>query len=314
MKEIKIYTDEFLWHCEYEKGLSSQTLKAYSLDLKQFLRFLSTKNELYHFKQIDKVVIREYIQILTSNNKVKTVKRKIASLKACFNYLEFEERISLNPFHKMRVNIKEPFKLPTVMTISEVKKIFKVIYRARNRCKQGENHAYQAIVRDIAVLELLFITGIRVSELCNLKSKNIDINNGLVKINGKGNKERIIQICNPESKNALNEYKKLFLTPDKSNYFFLNRLNKRLSEQSVRYMIKRYVKETKLKTNITPHVFRHTFATTLLEADVDIKYIQHLLGHSSIMTTQIYTHVSKKKLRHILLTKHPRRSFSTDDF
>ncbi len=99
-----------------------------------------------------------------------------------------------------------------------------------------------------------------------------------------------------------------------SEYFFINRLNKRLSEQSVRFMIKKYIKKAKLEKNITPHVFRHTFATMLLDANVDIKYIQHLLGHSSIMTTQIYTHVSKKKQRQILLTKHPRKSFSVNDF
>jgi len=153
-----------------------------------------------------------------------------------------------------------------------------------------------------------FATGVRVSELCNLRPEDVDLRNGKIKVLGKGGKERVIQICQAEALSALREYYRLFSPAIKNRFFFfINRLGSPLSPQSVRLMVRGYSQKAGISKPVTPHTFRHTFATLLLEEDVDIKYIQHLLGHSSISTTQIYTHVNSVKQKKILATKHPRR-------
>ena len=169
---------------------------------------------------------------------------------------------------------------------------------------------YNLLVRDIVTIEILFSTGIRVSELSNLKKNEINIKQGIIKIFGKGSKERIIQICDKEVLLLLKEYCILFKIKDnETKYFLLNRLNNNFSEQSIRAMIHKYEEKLGLK-NITPHMFRHSFATLLLEEGVDVRYIQNMLGHSSISTTQIYTKVNTKHQRKLLNTKHPRRTLN----
>jgi site-specific recombinase XerD len=161
--------------------------------------------------------------------------------------------------------------------------------------------------RDIAVIELLFATGIRISELCSLKPSDIDLESQNVLIYGKGSKERMIQIGSMDVINALTEYQAIYKNEiENCNYYFVNRRKQKLSEQSVRFMIKKHTNIAAINQHITPHMFRHSFATLLLEEDVDIRYIQKMLGHSSITTTQIYTHVSIEKQKDILTTKHPR--------
>ncbi|HWZ22092.1 MAG TPA: tyrosine-type recombinase/integrase, partial [Cytophagaceae bacterium] len=240
----------------------------------------------------------------------KTVKRKIASVKAFFNFLEFEDRITISPFRKMKIQIREPKNLPNVMNIHEIENILKSVYKEKSIMNEINNYSYQEKVRDVAVIELLFATGIRVSELTGLTEEHVNISTGQIKVRGKGNKERIIQVCNFEVLKSLNEYYELFQDKIKKcdGYFFINRIHKKLSEQSVRYLVKKYAKSAGLERRITPHVFRHSFATLLLEENVDIKYIQHMLGHSSIMVTQIYTHVNGEKQREILSQRHPRRN------
>ncbi|GHV56233.1 hypothetical protein FACS1894182_02370 [Bacteroidia bacterium] len=214
----------------------------------------------------------------------------------------------------MKIRLKEPQTLPTVMTIDEVKKILMLLSKERKNNKQQENYIYKAQTRNLAIIELLFATGIRVSELCNLKANNVDIKQGFIKVFGKGSKERMIQICHSETLSVLKSYYTLHKNQIHNNgVFFINRLNAPLSTQSVRLLIKSYVKKAGLVKKITPHTFRHTFATLLLEEDVDIKYIQNLLGHTSIVTTQIYTHVSSEKQKKILSAKHPRRKLKLNE-
>lgn len=309
MDTIKNAIKDFMLHCQFEKNLSEKTIKAYKMDLNQFLIFLKRNKFSFKLTAIDKNTLKEFIKCI-SNKKAKTIKRKIATLKAMFNYLEYEDEILINPFRKMRIQIKEPFNLPVVLTYNEVFKIFKYVYQLKNKHKDRNKYSYYEITRDIAILELLFATGIRVSELCNLKTNNIDKNFDSILVNGKGRKERVIQICNKEIKSALKEYCDLFsIRKNGIECFFINRLNNPITDQSVRFMIKKYTSHFMFQKNITPHTFRHTFATLLLEEGVDLRYIQHLLGHSSIMTTQIYTHVNNKKQKQILQTKHPRRKF-----
>lgn len=160
------------------------------------------------------------------------------------------------------------------------------------------------IIRDIAVSELLFATGMRVSELCLLQPHNLDLYNKTVLIFGKGAKERVLQIGSEEVMRAVREYINCFKAEiESSNFLFVNRRGQRLSEQSVRFMIATYCRIANISLHITPHMFRHSFATFLLEGDVDIRYIQKNLGHSSITTTEIYTHVSMQKQKEILNNK-----------
>lgn len=307
MLTISDAISDFLSHCKVEKNLTEKTITAYKTDLNQFRRFALGKDYASCIKLITKVELRSYIESLSSL-KPKSIKRKVASLKAMFNYMEYEDSLVINPFRKMRITIKEVKELPSVMDLAEVTKLFQVLYDdPALKCDQN-SYSYGRAITQIAVVELLFGTGGRVSEISNLRSNHINLNSGTITIMGKGRKERIIQICNPDSIRILRHYSELFKADiDAIGYFLVNKYHKKLSDQSIRIFVKKVAKSLKRVKNVTPHVFRHSFATLLLEQDVDIKYIQSMLGHSSISTTQIYTHVSKAKQRQILLDKHPRR-------
>ena len=306
MSQIEKAINDFKFHCQYEKNLSSNTLKCYWNDLSQFQGIIKERdfNQLEH---LDKNFIKNYLKILTLKYKPKSVKRKIACIKAMFIFWEFEDIILINPFRKIKIRIKEPKKLPTVLTKKEIFKLFRLIYRLKGELPSKNTYSYRQIIKDIAVLELLFSTGIRVSELCNLDRENIDLKEGVLKVLGKGNKERIIQICNKETLSSLKEYKNTYINKiNSAGAFFVNRLSNRMTPQSVRILITRHISKCHFSKHITPHTFRHSFATLLLEKEVDIYYIQKLLGHSSINTTQIYTQINQNKLRQVLLKKHPR--------
>lgn len=310
MEALHKTVEEFIFHCRFEKNLSDHTLKAYKLDLKQFLSFIKSRVKKITIHKIDKSLLRQYLQHLQETQKVKTVKRKIATLKALFNFLEFEDQIEANPFRKMRIKIREPLQLPGVLTLEEVKTLFQTVYRIKQDCLERESYAYRSIVRDVAVFELLFATGVRVSELCHLRKEHVSLSQRAIRVNGKGSRERVIQLCSIDIIRLLQEYIELFHPAGfHFSYFFINRLGNRLSEQSVRFMIKKYVSQCGINKSVTPHMFRHTFATLLLEEGVDIRYIQQLLGHSTITTTQIYTHISNPHQQEILTTRHPRNSF-----
>ena len=238
----------------------------------------------------------------------KTVKRKIASLKAYFHYLEFKEIIDHNPFNKIQVHFREPAKLPRIIPLLTMEKLLITIYAQRYNAKT--DHQKRSALRDAAVTELLFATGIRISELCALKKEDVNLYDGTILIYEKGAKERHIQLRNKAVVKILEEYKDNFQAEIKNcNHFFANQSGKPLSDQLVRRMINKYSTLAGIDLHITPHMFRHTFTTSLLDADVDIRYIQEMLGHSSINVTEIYTHVAIEKQRDILTSKHPRENF-----
>jgi integrase/recombinase XerD len=311
MVSISQAITDYLNHCKFEKNLSPKTVKAYSIDLRQFNAFISDHYPKIELELISKVEIRLYVAFI-STLKPKSIKRKIASIKALFNYLEFEDLILVSPLRKMNIRIKEPRMLPAVMNISEISKIYKAAFRYKKKLKDESRYSFLEALRNTVVLELLFNTGARVSEIADLKPEQINVLTGVIKLKGKGDKERIIQICNGESLNTIQKY--FTLWRDKitnAGYFLVNRLGNKLSDQSIRNLIKSLKVEAGIAKRVTPHTFRHSFATLLLEKDVDIKYIQAMLGHSSIMTTQIYTHVNSKKQRQILALKHPRKEIVT---
>ena len=293
----------FLNHCKIRKALDDKTIKAYKIDLRQFAQFTDNK--------FSKDVICQYIDMLHEKYKPKTIKRKIASVKAFTHYLIIEEVIEINPFNKIEISFKEPTMLPKTIPLNVINSILAHAYDSLSQVKT--EYQKRCTTRDIAVLEILFATGARVSEICNLIPSSVDLTNHTIKIFGKGSKERMIQIENPDVLKALQEYYILFQEDIKSSgFFFVNKLHTRLTEQSVREIICKYTAMTEYDIHVTPHMFRHSFATLLLEEDVDIRYIQKLLGHSSIITTQIYTYVAMSKQKEILSTKHPRNRIKVD--
>ncbi|MCL2079516.1 MAG: tyrosine-type recombinase/integrase [Oscillospiraceae bacterium] len=299
-KEIAAYLD----HCKHHKKLNAKTIKAYSIDLAQFR---------IHIKEVEKRVTKSeisgYIKHLHENYSPKSAKRKLASIKAFFNYLDFEERIDTNPIAKIRTKFQEPKVLPRTIPIKAIENILTTAYKNLDTAKTADE--VRTAQRDIAIIELLFATGMRVSELCSLRLRDVNLDDGSIKIMGKGAKERIIQIGNDEVLEAIQQYKESFLVSiNEVGFFFVNRRGLRLNEQSVRSMIRRLCIQADINIHITPHMFRHSFASLLLEEDVDIRYIQCMLGHSSIQTTQIYTQVTTEKQRRILSEKHPRNRFT----
>ena len=288
--------EQYLEFCKYRKELNRNTLKAYRIDLEQYLSFIKKDFLL-------KARIEEYITELHKKYKQKTVKRKIASIKAFYRYLEEEERLEgSNPFTKIRVKFKEIESLPRIIPRNDIERLLNHMYDVM---KQSGQEA--TIYRDLAVIEMFFATGARVYEISNLKIQDIDLDNGIIKLFGKGSKERYVQIGSPEVLEVVKEYYRLNQQEiDKSGFFFVNRQGKRFSEQSIRRMIRKYSCQAGISIHITPHMFRHSVATYLLEEGVDIMYIQKILGHSSIKTTQIYLHIASKKQMEILKERHPR--------
>lgn len=316
MNNLQNTIDNYLLYCASQKMLDKKTLKAYRIDLKQFLLIMqkmdiadTVKNDV---EDISQEHLENYIALLHANYKPKTAKRKIASLKAFFHYLEYRDIITKNPFNKIHTKFREPVTLPRTIPLHSVELLLATLYHQRG-CASTPFEK-KCILRDIAVIELLFATGIRISELCSLRTCNVNLSDRVILIYGKGSKERKIQIGNDDVAHILSEYQLEFAAAIQNcGYFFVNRTGQRLSDQSVRRLINKYVNLAHIDQHITPHMFRHTFATSLLEADVDIRYIQEMLGHSSINITQIYTHVAMSKQRDILTTKHPRNYFRVEE-
>ena len=307
MSTLESYIVEYLEYCECRKRLDEKSLKAYRIDLTQYCTFVCESGDC-----LSKNTVDSFITNLHKQYKPKTVKRKIASLKAFFHYLEYKDLLKENPFSKLDVHFREAKLLPKTIPFHSIQQFLSVLYKQ----KQLANSEYQlhCSIRDIAVIELLFATGMRISELCSLKPSDIDLQNNTVLIYGKGAKERILQLGNPEVISALTLYQETFKEDISCcGYFFVNRLKHKLSDQSVRFMIKHYTRLAGIEQHITPHMFRHSFATLLLEQDVDIRYIQKMLGHSSISTTEIYTHVSNNKQKDILVNKHPRNLMNVNN-
>ena len=300
MKAFNNHIAEYLEYCEYRKRLNAKTLKAYRIDLKQYELFCSDATDCTSKNTVD-----QFITDLHKHYKPKTVKRKIASLKAFFHYMEYQEQLSENPFTKIDTRFREAKLLPKAIPFHSIQTFLSTMYAHKEQAES--EYQLRCCIRDIAVIELLFATGMRISELCSLKPSDVDFESNNILIYGKGSKERIIQLGNQDVLNALILYQETFKNDiEICGYFFVNRLQHRLSDQSVRFMVNRYAELAGISQHITPHMFRHSFATLLLEQDVDIRYIQRMLGHSSISTTEIYTHVSNAKQKDILINRHPR--------
>lgn len=301
-------TESFLFHCRYEKNLSPHTLRAYAIDLRQFGASLAARPASTVVEALGKAEIRDYIRGLFNRFAAKTVKRKVATLKALFNYLEREDVISVTPFRRLDVRIKEPRRLPRIVSLLDLTALLRHLYASKEQSTDRESEEYRLAVRDIATLEVMFATGARVSEVCGLVCGAVNLQLGRLQIYGKGGRERTLSLGNGETLHAVREYHELCRAGAGAGEPFLqSRIGRALSPQSVRAMLRRRGAAAGLTAVVTPHMIRHSVATMLLEAGVDIRNIQQLLGHSSILTTQLYTQVDDTAQRRILADKHPRR-------
>ena len=298
MQKLSNEIENYLRVCADAKGLSPLTLKAYKIDFKQFSTFMDGKDCL------SKECLCEYIEHLHRRYKPKSAKRKVASIKAFYHYMEMEDMIEINPFHKIKVKYKEPFVLPKIIPLPDVQSILRYAYQIYHNAKT--DYQYESRLRNIIILEFLFSTGMRVSETSNLKIEDLNLSSNTIMIHGKGSKERMSCILNKDISKLMKHY--LTIRKYNSEYAFTNKLGKQYSDQSIRNMVNSYAQAAGVTLHITPHMFRHTFATALHDEDVSLRYVQQLLGHSSIVTTQIYTHISTNKIKHIF-EKHPRNKF-----
>ena len=286
-KLISTYLD----YCKTHKRLSSHTIRAY-------------KNDLMQFYNSDYDNVESYIEHLTQSNiKTNTLRRKIACMKVFYNYLKYQNIIEENPFNQLRFQFRIEKILPKTIPHDILKSIF--IYLEQKVIVSKTDYQKQKAERNLLIISLLLSTGIRISELCHIHLKDINLSNKTLHIIGKGKKERILFLGDQKTFNLLETY--INKTRNESNDFLFpgKHSPKPLSEQSVRLILKRIVEQNSLSKTITPHMFRHSFATMLLDSDVDIRYIQQILGHSSISITQIYTHVSHSKQREILSSFNP---------
>lgn len=286
-KLISTYLD----YCKTHKRLSSHTIRAY-------------KNDLMQFYNSDYDNVESYIEQLTrSNIKTNTLRRKIACMKVFYNYLKYQNIIEENPFNQLRFQFRTEKVLPKTIPYDILKNIF--IYLERKVIVSKTDYQKQHAERNLLIISLLLSTGIRISELCHIHLKDINLSNKTLHIIGKGKKERILFLGDQITFSLLETYINNYCFQP-GNYLFSGKYSfKPLSEQSVRLILNTLVKQHNLTTPITPHMFRHSFATMLLDSDVDIRYIQQILGHSSISITQIYTHVSHSKQKEILSSFNP---------
>ena len=295
MQTLSSLIADYLEVGEYEKQLSPDTIKAYRIDLRQFLEFTGDVWP-------DKDVLNQYIKHINQTFAPRSVKRKLASVRAFYHEMELNGELDENPFDKLHIRIQSPKQLPRIIPEQVVQALLQSAYDSyMPGCRET--------LRDIVVLELLFSTGLRVSELCALSKDSFQLGDSELRllIYGKGRKERIIQITTAELLHLLKIYYSEFSREiEEQESILFNRRGRPISPQSVRRIINRYLKQIDVNSHITPHMFRHTFATSLLEAGMDIRYIQSLLGHSSISTTQIYTHVTARQQTLLLAEKHPR--------
>lgn len=323
MSELRKWASSFLLHCKQQRRLADHSIRGYSIDLRMFIEYLeNTVPPVTECDQVTRKTLESYVASISEKYKVKTIKRKMACLHSFFSYLEDREMISENPFLKFRLRLREGHKNPQSLTVPEMNRFLLAVYNddyapsAASRLDQLRNMNKPFLrtlngdffwCRDAAIVELLFAMGLRVSELCGLRIEDYDEIEHSFYINGKGGRERTLYLENAEALCVLDNYllmRRAIITDH--SYIFITRFREKMSAQGVRNLITKYAKNAGINKNVTPHVFRHSFASLLLESGVDIKYIQEFLGHSTISTTQIYLHTSDEEKRRILATKHPR--------
>lgn len=289
------YIDKYLEYLKVERKYSNKTILSYKDDLIEYNEFLG--NNFTNILNIDMNIVNNYMKYLYDRKITKSsISRKLSSIRGLYNYLVREDIIKENHFNKIQ-NPKRELYLPKFLKDEELDKIFSVC-----------NYNNPTEERDTLIIELLYATGVRVSELVNIKIKDINREEKLIKVLGKGNKERIV-IYNNHTKKALDTYLKdgyNYFNKKSSEYLILNKNGNKLSERYIREIINKKVSQASLDIKISPHTLRHTFATDILENGADLMTVKELLGHESLNTTSIYTHITNEQIKKTYNLAHPR--------
>ena len=289
---IDTYINEFTEYLIIDKKYSENTIKAYNNDLKKFKNFIKNKT----INNLDENSIKDYIKYLNKeNNDTKTISHNISTLRSFYKFLLIEKKVNKNPMEYIELP-KTKKSLPKTLSIEEIDKLLDI------------NLTDAFSFRNKAMLELMYSSGLRVSELINVKIHDIDVSNCIIRIMGKGSKERIVPLGDYAIKYIelyLKEYREKLIKRELNDYLFLNNHGNKMTRQGFFKILKQIAKEKNIKTEFSPHTLRHSFATHLLNGGADLRSIQEMLGHSDISTTQIYTHVSKEKLKENYNNFHP---------
>ena len=294
---METHFHDFLTMLRVERNVSTHTIDAYKRDINQYLMYLGDL-DIKNLSDVKSTHIRDYIRILSDGGMAPaSISRIISSIRTYYRFLSSENILDENPVLLIN-NPKLPKKLPDVLSEKEISLIINAI--------QESSQFYQ---RDKAIIELLYSCGIRVTELCNLEMSNLFIDEDLIRVMGKGNKERLLPL-GIRSKKYLDDYIKhsrnSHIKKSGSSFVFVSRNGNQLTRAMINIILNKWTQVSGLKKSVSPHKLRHSFATHLLEGGADLRFVQALLGHSDISTTQIYTHIDKHYLKEVYKIHHPR--------
>ncbi len=297
--QYKSILEGFLNYMLIERNFSVNTRESYSNDLKRYLLFMQHRSK--PIGTITPAQINDFIkELYTIGLEASSMARNISAIRSFHKFLVTERAIDINPAENLHLP-KQSRYLPTVLTVSETLRLLETPVTQTLRGKY--------FLRDKAMLELLYATGIRVSELVNLQQQNLYLESGFIRIFGKGSKERLVPVGHSAIE-WINKYKTelrfVLVKNNSDDYLFLNAHGIKLTRMALFAMVRKYAVIAGIEKNISPHTFRHTFATHLLEGGADLRAVQEMLGHSSIVTTQIYTHIDRSFIKEVHKTFHPR--------
>ncbi len=294
---MKYLLKDFEYYLKNERGSSQNTIKSYLADLNQYAVFLEKYHDITKPKFIDKKHIEGYLKSLKKRISTKSMARKLTAIKGFHHFLTLEKEVEIDVSKSFSAPKIEK-KLPQVLSIDEVVSILEQVDKTK-----------PLGLRNSALLELIYGSGLRVSELLDIQMEDIHLNQSYVIVKGKGNKERMVPISDMSAialRNYIVKSREYLLKDHKSNYLFINNIGDKLSRQGFFKILKKLSTDAGVKTECSPHTLRHSFATHLLENGMDLRTLQSLLGHEDISTTQIYTHISQKRIKEIYKSAHPR--------
>lgn len=308
--------EHFIRYLTNERNASNHTVNAYLRDIFQFMMFAWGDNGIAHPKwnEADQFTARKFlVKFQKAGMAATTTGRKLSSLRSFYKFLEREEYADHNPFAGLRAP-KRGHSLPTILSVAETIALLstpiKMLHSIRKQKKHPNKLTEYAYLRDAAILELLYSTGARVGEAAGIRRSDLDLLSGVVIVRGKGKKERMCPLGGPACdalKNMLNADHAIWKDSDRGNKsLFMNLQGRILSSRSIERIMKKYLANAGLNIKVTPHVLRHSFATHMLDAGADLRSVQELLGHASLSTTQIYTHITVERLKKVYEEAHPR--------
>lgn len=288
---------QFITYIQLEKNYSALTSEAYQQDLQEFFSFLK-QEQVTTLEEVEYVHARLFVTQLYNEEKARaTISRKISSIRSFFRFLNREFQLNDASFQSL-YHPKKESRLPRFFYEEELKMLFEA--------NEGETPKEK---RELAILELLYATGIRVSELTSIQLKDVDFSLSILRVMGKGRKERYVpfgQFAHEALQLYVTDARLILMKKQQHDSLFVNMRGEPLTARGVRYILNEMVKKTELTTTIYPHMIRHTFATHLLNQGADLRTVQELLGHASLSSTQVYTHVTKEHLRNTYMNAHPR--------